>query len=221
MLAGRSRRLKDKELTARDGVRTRAGGERFVDEVALRNDGKFSELFTADYVWANGELSRYYGLTPQGDQFAKVTVTRESQRGGLLGLGAVLAAHAHSNESSPIRRGLFVRSRLLCQDLPPPPPTLDTTPPGLDRTLTTRARFAKHTESSACRGCHQFIDGVGFGLEGFDGVGQRRSVENGQPIDRARAAGLEGLGEQHGAVLGPARLAARVAESETAERAGR
>ncbi|MET0344247.1 MAG: DUF1592 domain-containing protein [Polyangiales bacterium] len=215
--------FKDKDIypSFSDGVRTAMLEEqrRFVADVALGKDGKFAELFTADYVHANGELARFYGLTPQGDQFAKLSVTRESQRGGLLGLGAVLAAHAHSNESSPIRRGLFVRDRLLCQDLPPPPASLDTTPPGLDPTLTTRARFAKHTESSACRSCHQFIDGVGFGLEGFDGVGQRRAVENGHPIDTSgELRGLEGLtASTMEPFSGPRELAAMIAESSTAE----
>jgi hypothetical protein len=106
----------------------------------------------------------------------------------------VLASHAHSNESSPIKRGVFVRTRLLCQKLSAPPPDIDTTPPGLDPTLTTRERFARHTADPVCAGCHQFIDGIGFGFEAFDGVGQRREVENGLPVDTSgTVVGLEDL----------------------------
>ena len=179
--------FKDKTIypSFSDGVRKAMMEEqkRFFGNVALSTEGKFSELYQADYVFANEELARFYGLTPQGGDYAKIPATPASQRGGLLGLGSVLTALAHSNESSPIKRGKFVRDRLLCQDLPPPPANLDTTPPGLDPKLTTRARFAKHTASPACSSCHQFIDGVGFGFEGFDGVGALRTAENGTPVD--------------------------------------
>ncbi|HVZ34118.1 MAG TPA: DUF1592 domain-containing protein, partial [Polyangiaceae bacterium] len=204
-----------------DGVRTAMLEEqrRFMTDVALARDGKFSELYLADYVFANGDLARFYGLNPAGNDYAKVTVTPDSQRGGLLGLGAVLASQAHSNESSPVKRGKFVRDRLLCQDLPPPPVNLDTTPPGLDPTLTTRARFAKHTADPACSSCHKFIDGVGFGFEGFDGVGQKRTQENGQPIDTTGTLlGREGLSQNTSETFhGPRDLAALLANSPSAQ----
>lgn len=194
--------------------------QRFFTDVALTREGKFSELFNADYVFANGELARFYGLAGAQSEFSKLSVTAASQRGGLLGLGAVLAAHAHSNESSPIKRGLFVRDRLLCQDLPPPPANLDTTPPGLDPTLTTRARFARHTADAACTGCHQFIDGVGFGFEGFDGIGKLRTVENGMPVDvSGDLRGLTDLSDKTSLPFqGTRALSALLAESESAQR---
>ena len=204
-----------------DGVRKAMIEEqkRFFIDVALTRDGTFGELYTADYVMANGELTRFYGLPQGGGDFAKVQVSPDSQRGGLLGLGAVLAAHSHSNESSPIKRGVFVRDRLLCQDLTPPPPSLDTTPPGLDPKLTTRERFAKHTADTKCAGCHQFIDGIGFGLEGFDGVGQKRTQENGLTIDTSgELVGLEDMApDSKEPFSGPRELGAMLAESQSAQ----
>jgi len=204
-----------------DAVRTAMVEEqrRFVTDVALTRDGKFGELFTANYVFANAELARFYGLSAPSNDFSKVAITPQSDRGGLLGLGAVMAAQAHSMESSPIKRGVFVRSRLLCQDLPPPPPSLDTTPPGLDPKLTTRARFAKHTANATCSGCHQFIDGVGFGLEGFDGVGQKRVTENGLPVDNSgEIKGLESLGgDDKTAFVGQRELSQMIATSPNAQ----
>ncbi|MDB4989728.1 MAG: Cellulose-binding domain protein, partial [Myxococcaceae bacterium] len=204
-----------------DSLRTAMMEEqrRFFNDIALVRDGKFSELYKASYVFANDELARFYGLTPAGSGFAKVNVTPASQRGGVLGLGSVLAALAHSNESSPIKRGKFVRDRLLCQDLPPPPANLDTTPPGLDPTLTTRARFAKHTSSPACSGCHQYIDGVGFGFEGFDGIGALRAVENGLQVDlRGDIRGREDLtADTDEEFNGTVELSSLLAESPTAQ----
>jgi hypothetical protein len=192
---------------------------RFVAQVVLDDQGSFEDLFRANFVVANGMLASFYGLTSAGDGFASIEVDAASGRGGLLSLGAVLAAHAHSMESSPIKRGLFVRDRLLCQNMPPPPADLDTTPPGLDPTLTTRERFARHTSDSGCASCHQFIDGVGFGFEGFDGVGARRTRENDLDVDESGSLiGLEGLDEKtEHEFTGPRELAALLADSESAQ----
>jgi hypothetical protein len=111
-----------------------------------------------------------------------------------LTLGAVVGMHAHSNESSPVRRGAFVRTRLLCQTLQPPPQNLNIMPPGLDATLTTRERFAKHASEPLCKACHALIDDVGFGFERYDGVGAYRDDEGGLPIDASGIVrGLEDL----------------------------
>ena len=167
---------------------------RFFEHVIFEQNGTFDDLFNAGYVYANGSLASFYGLTANGSDWQEIPVSADTGRGGILGLGAVLASQAHSNESSPIKRGVFVRGRLLCQDLPPPPPDVDATPPGLDPSLTTRERFAAHDSNPACSGCHRYIDGVGFGFEGFDGVGARRTTENGHPVDMSGTVnGLEGL----------------------------
>ena len=69
--------------------------------------------------------------------------------GGLLRLGAVLTTHALPQSSSPIHRGKLVRERLLCEDLPPPPSNLDTSPPPVDPTKSTRERYAEHAANEA------------------------------------------------------------------------
>lgn len=203
-----------------DGVRESMMQEqaRFVQHLFLDTQGTFGELFTADYVFVDNALADFYGLQAAGN-FAQVTAPADSARGGLLSLGSVLASHAHSNESSPIKRGLFVRDRLLCQPLPDPPEDVDATPPGLDPTLTTRERFALHTSAEQCASCHQYIDGVGFGLEGFDGVGARRTIENGLTVDESgELLGLEGLAQDtvH-EFQGPRELGAVLAASEAAQ----
>lgn len=191
---------------------------RFFAKVVLDDSGKFETLFTPTFTVVNRELASFYGLPAPANDFDMVNVA-DSGRGGVLGLGAVLASHAHQNESSPIKRGLYVRDRLLCQTLPSPPANLDTTPPGLDPTLTTRARFAQHTADPVCTSCHKFIDGVGFGLEGFDGVGQRRDTENGMPIDKSGTiTGVESLDDkQVHSFSGNQELAAILRDSDSAK----
>lgn len=192
---------------------------RFVNHVALDStDGTLDELYTADYVFVNGPLREYYGLPGSNSDTAFSMELAGTTRGGIVALGAVLASHAHSNESSPIKRGVFVRERLLCQELPDPPPDVDTTPPGLDPNLTTRERFAQHTDDPNCASCHQYIDGTGFGLERYDGAGGYRTTENGQLIDDSgELVDREGFntGTSDG-FAGPRQLAQVLATTEAA-----
>jgi hypothetical protein len=193
----------------------------FVSNVVFDGTGAFAELFTAEYVFADATLAGFYGLPAGGATPARTAVPGGAQRtrGGLLTLGAVLGAHAHSNESSPVRRGLFVRTRLLCQSLPPPPPNVDVTPPGLDPRLTTRDRFGRHTSEALCRTCHRLIDDVGFGFEQYDGVGAHRPMENGLPVDASgEVVGLEALtSDAVTKFVGPVQLGALVAASPNAQ----
>lgn len=159
--------------------------KRFIEHVIFDSEQTVEELFTADYTFANDALASFYGLpTPGSSELVQVDLGG-STRGGLLTQGGFLAAHAHANESSPVSRGVTVRERIMCQPLAPPPPNLDTTPPELDPNATTRERFAAHTADPACSGCHNFIDPIGFGFEGYDGVGAFRTEENGLPIDES------------------------------------
>jgi hypothetical protein len=95
----------------------------------------------------------------------------------------VLTRHALAAGSSPVQRGKLVRERLLCEEIPPPPPNVNTniTPP--TGTVTTRQKYMAHDTNPACSGCHTKLDPVGFAFEHFDSFGRRRDQENGQPID--------------------------------------
>src|SRR5205823_11253384 len=109
------------------------------------------------------------------------------------------------------------RRRLLCQSLPDPPPNIDTTPPPLDPTKTTRDRFAAHTANAQCKQCHQYIDSIGFGFEGYDGAGAYRTMENGAAIDVSGSAlGLETGAPDATPFRGPSELGALLSQSPTA-----
>jgi hypothetical protein len=102
---------------------------------------------------------------------------------GVLAQPGVLSLRAGPDQGSPIRRGIFVLDKLLCQPPPPPPADAAIVPPTPSAQGTTRERFAQHSQSPGCAGCHKFIDPVGFTFEHYDGVGARRETENGLPID--------------------------------------
>jgi cellulase/cellobiase CelA1/cytochrome c553 len=156
----------------------------FFDHVAFESTQSFPELFTANYVVVDDTLADYYGLgRPGGSGFAPVTVS-DGTRTGILTLGAVLSRYANSNESHPFKRGGFLYKRLLCRDLPLPANAGFIQAPQPDPNATTRQRFEFHSKSNtSCYGCHQYLDGPGFGFENYDGAGIFRASENGQAID--------------------------------------
>lgn len=166
----------------------------FFNHVVFDSTGRFDELLTADYVFVNQALASYYGINGVSGQQMRLVPDTTGTRGGLLTMGVVMASHGHANESAPIPRGNFVRRRMLCQDLPPPPEELDTSSPEPDPNYTTRERFESRTSSTDCQTCHLYINGPGFGFEAFDGAGGYRTTDNGKPVNSYGVIyGLESL----------------------------
>ena len=60
----------------------------------------------------------------------------------------------------------MVRTRLFCEPFPTPPPEVDVDAKPTDGVCKTE-RYAAHA-TGGCAGCHQSLDGVGFGLEAYD-----------------------------------------------------
>ncbi|MEM6787869.1 MAG: DUF1592 domain-containing protein [Myxococcota bacterium] len=178
------------------------------DYVVREGEGTLDALFTTPYSFAQGPLAEFYGIEPS-DGEVPVVLDRD-ERAGLLTQPAFLAKAGHSDQSSPIHRGVVVREDFLCQPLPDPPPTVDDTPPEVDPDATTRERFAQLTSGPGCNGCHRLIDGVGFGFEAYDAVGAYREREGDLPVDvRGNVVGAEdATGEFEGAIELSAQLAA-------------
>jgi hypothetical protein len=153
----------------------------FVDDVFLSGGGT-ERLLTERRVLVDSTLAPIYGYAPPAEGEIGFVVPPEP-RPGLLGQPGLLALLALPDQSSPIRRGVFVREQLLCQGVPAPPPTVNNSPPDPAPGLTTRERFKVHTEAAECAKCHELIDPVGFGFEGYDQLGRYRSEEEGNPID--------------------------------------
>jgi len=148
---------------------------RFVSELVW-NDGNFTQLFTAPYGYANGDLARIYGVEPPANDFDRVAFPANSDRAGLLGQALFLTLTAKPDETSPTARGLFVREQFLCQHVADPPPGVNTNLPPVTaaKPMTNRDRLASHTTEKMCAGCHTLVDLIGFGFEKYDAIGQRR-----------------------------------------------
>ncbi|MFP6687487.1 MAG: DUF1588 domain-containing protein, partial [Polyangiaceae bacterium] len=186
--------------------------EAFVEQVLYAEDGGIDDLLTAPYTMLNAELATYYGYgKATGDEWAKVS-RPDSWGVGLLAQGAVLAAHSHTNSTSPTLRGMVVYTRLLCQTMPAPPADIPPIVEPAPGKVTTRERYEKqHVAVDTCRSCHQYSDPPGFAMEHFDAAGRFRADEDGLPIDTSGSIPFGG-GAQ--AVDGQADLAAELAASE-------
>ena len=143
--------------------------------------GTFDALFTAPYTFANAALAKHYGLTgPTGSTYERVDAPG---RAGVLTQGMMLA-HDKATRTSIVRRGLKIRTDVLCQIVPAPPPDVDLS--SLDKTATSvsqRERLEQHRTQASCAGCHNLMDPIGVVFEGFDAVGRARTVdEMGLPV---------------------------------------
>jgi len=148
---------------------------RFVSGIVW-GDLDFTQLFTADYGYANGDLARIYGVDPPAGDFDRVAFPASSERAGLLGQALFLTLTAKPDETSPTARGLFVREQFLCQHVADPPPGVNTNLPPVTEAqpMTNRDRMSVHATNKVCAGCHNLVDPIGFGFEKFDAIGQRR-----------------------------------------------
>jgi Protein of unknown function (DUF1592)/Protein of unknown function (DUF1588)/Protein of unknown function (DUF1595)/Protein of unknown function (DUF1587)/Protein of unknown function (DUF1585) len=172
-----------------------------VDDLVFGRDGDYRHLFDQPDTFVNAELASLYGLAPPaGTGFARATLPASAGRVGLLGQAGVLAARDHSDGTSPTRRGLFVLTRLLCQDLPLAPPANLQIPPPPSGVLTARQKLDQHTTNAVCASCHRQTDPVGLSLEKFDAMGVYRETDHGLAIDDTGQIG--GMSYQGAAGLG-------------------
>ncbi len=178
--------------------------ELFFDSI-LREDRPTLDLLTANYTFVNEPLAQHYDIPGvKGVNFRRVVLADDSPRRGLLGKGAILAATALPNRTSPVVRGKWVLQNILGAPPPEPPPnvpSLQENGEKVTKVSTLRQRLEQHRANPVCASCHKLMDPIGFALERFDVVGRYRTFdENFVPIDSSgvyvdgtRIDGPEGL----------------------------
>ncbi len=122
-----------------------------------------------------------------------------------------MSSMAKANQTSPILRGKFVRTQILCQSMPSAPAGVSLALPEPKDGQSTRERITELTKAQACTGCHTMLDPVGFGFEHYDAIGRWRTDDQG-PIDATGEVFGTAIGKFDGAV----ELASKLAESPEA-----
>lgn len=98
-------------------------------------------------------------------------------RKGILTHPAWLIAHSSNFHSDPIRRGRWIREKLLAGSVPDVPITVDAQVPE-DPHKTFRERVEMVTQRGECWKCHQRMNPLGFPFEIYDDFGRYRTVES-------------------------------------------
>ena len=195
------------EWTAARVASYREEFDRVLEDLVAR-EGDIRELFDGKETFVDETLAQLYGVPAPASPDDPVVL--DETRWGLLTSGAVMAANAPSNRTSPTVRGKFLYERLLCEETPPPPDDVDDVLPEDDPDApptTTREKLEQHRADPVCAACHALIDPMGLALENYDALGAFRDAENGLPIDAS--ASFEGENFD-----GVADLATYLAQSE-------
>jgi hypothetical protein len=137
--------------------------------------GTLDDLFLSNLSFAKTEdVASLYGGVPLWHEGDTPIALPEPGRSGILTRAAMLATG--SSLSHPILRGREIRRRVLCDDLPPPPPDAMSDLPELDPAITERERMEAYTAGEACASCHTMMNPIGFVLDRYDGLGRHRET---------------------------------------------
>ncbi len=160
---------------------------RTITDHIIGSDQDYRDLFTTRKTFMTRALGQVYRVRVEAPPgvWQPYEFSAEDSRIGLQTQLGFLALHSHPGRSSPTLRGKALRSTLLCQGVPAPPPDVDFTefndPKSPNKTA--RQRLTAHATNPACAGCHRITDPIGLALENFDGAGQFRTSEEGELID--------------------------------------
>lgn len=153
--------------------------------------GKGNTPFTT-FPWAHGNQFRYsqsYSLpaTPGvngrygGDDNLNYPVEQPftiANRKGVLTHPAWLIAHSTNFHTDPVRRGRWIREKLLAGRVPDVPITVEAKVPEHPQlTLRERVESVTGPAQEACWKCHQQMNPLGYAFEYYDDFGRFRSDE--------------------------------------------
>ena len=161
--------------------------ELFFDAL-LKEDHPVTDLLDADFTFLNEKLARFYGIEGvTGKEFRRVTLPKDSPRGGVITQGSVLLVTSTPTRTSPVIRGKWILEQILGTPPPPPPPDVPqlVEQKQINQTSSVRQRLELHRSRVECAGCHAKMDPLGFALENFDATGAWRDSDGKFPIDAA------------------------------------
>ena len=156
-----------------------------------------------------------YNLPPDWKPTPKPVRFPKNQRMGVLTHPAWLVAHSGNFDNDPIRRGHWIRYKLLGGNVPDIPINVDAKLPD-DKTMTLRERMHV-TRAEECYKCHSKMNPLGLPFELYDHYGRFRFDELDKPVDVTSKIVNTGLLGVDGEVNGPFELIERLANSTHCE----
>ncbi len=156
-----------------------------------------------------------YNLPPDWKPSPKPHRFPKDQRMGVLTHPAWLVAHSTNFDNDPIRRGHWIRYKLLGGNVPDIPINVDAKLPE-EPTWTLRKRMHV-TRAEECYKCHSKMNPLGLPFELYDHYGRFRFNELEEPVDVTSKIVNTGVPRVDGEVNGPFELIERLANSTHCE----
>src|SRR5262249_6102374 len=107
----------------------REESDALIRRVIFEDHRSWQDVFRLDETFVSDTLAEHYGLALPGSAKPVWVSWGSTGRRGILSEGAFLSNGAKFADTSPTLRGFAVRTRLLCQDIGPPPPGVKTDEP--------------------------------------------------------------------------------------------
>lgn len=148
----------------------------FVDRALGSGGDDITSMLSSRVAVLDDHTAELYGMPgASGD-----TMLPPEERSGLLTRAGFLAANG-----SVTARGLFVRSQMMCQPIPPPPEGVSTELPDLGPDATERELLEAHQADPSCAGCHNLFDPIGLGFLNYGHDGAFHEQDEHGPIDNS------------------------------------
>ncbi|MCB9666146.1 MAG: DUF1592 domain-containing protein [Alphaproteobacteria bacterium] len=147
-------------------------------------DEPLTRLLDGEWTYVDRALADIYKLPPFGfdDELERFDLGDEGRRGWLTQPGLLMAT-SYPTRTSPVKRGVWVMSELLCETPEAPPPGVEGFPEATETAATVRQRLEAHRSKPQCAVCHDDFDPLGLAFEHYDGIGKFREADAGEPVD--------------------------------------
>ena len=174
-----------------------------VVKVNLRGEKIYARVSRRSFGNGTMKPERFLATAPEG------------QRLGILTHPSWLVSHSDAMDNHAIRRGKWIRERLLGGGIPDVPITVDAMLP--DEPHNTLRERMRVTTESYCWTCHKKMDPLGLPFEMYNHAGIYRTTELDNPVDTAGEIIDSGDPELDGKVTDAIEMIRKLAESERAE----
>ena len=199
--------LADAKETLRQVNQQKKGKKRkqtvLVESAKLRGSKIYARVSRPSFGKGSMKPERFLATVPEG------------QRLGILTHPTWLVSHSDAMDNHAIRRGRWIRERLLGGGIPDVPITVDAMLP--DEPHNTLRKRMRVTTEDYCWTCHKKMDPLGLPFEMYNHAGLFRTTELGKPVDTSGEIIDSGVPELDGEVSDAIELIQRIAESERAE----
>lgn len=200
---------KAKQAVATDEIKDKPNGKKpdpinhNVTEAQLTGPETFARVSRRSFGNGSMKPERILATVPAG------------QRLGILTHPSWLVSHSDAMDNHAIRRGRWIRERLLGGGIPDVPITVDAMLP--DEPQYTLRQRMRVTREAYCWTCHQKMDPLGLPFEMYNHAGLYRTTELKKPVDSSGEIIASGDPALDGKVGNAIQLIEKLAQSQRAE----